>query len=255
MHIQNLWTRLLRLAILTTTAIMPSVSGASEPVRTIVLVHGAFTDGSIWSDVMARLQARGFTVASVQNPLTSLAADIEATTRVLQRQQGSVLIVGHSWAGAVVTAAANAGNVRGIAYVSALVPDSNESVAQMLQRHALPMEALQPDRDGMIWLDETDFTRIMAGDVDAGKVRLLAAAQQPIAARAFAETIGKAAWRDKPSFYLVTAGDAAVPDSLQRKMAAQAGAAVTTLTSSHLSMVSHPQAVADFLERAASALP
>lgn len=251
----NLWIRLLRLAIFSATAIVPSVSGASEPVRTIVLVHGAFTDGSIWSDVMARLQAHGFTVASVQNPLTSLAADIEATTRVLQRQQGDVLIVGHSWAGAVVTAAANASNVRGIAYVSALVPDSNESVAQMLQRHAVPMEALRPDRDGLIWLEQTDFARVMAGDVDAGKARLLAAAQQPIAARAFSETIGKAAWRVKPSFYLVTAGDAAVPDILQRKMAAQAGASVTALTSSHLSMISHPQAVADFLERAAKSLP
>ena len=234
---------------------LPALSGAAEPVRNIVLVHGAFTDGSIWSDVVARLQAKGFTVTAVQNPLTSLAADIEATTRVLRRQQGDTLIVGHSWAGAVVTSAANEPNVRGIAYVSALVPDSNESVAEMLERQAVPMQALLPDKGGFIWLDEATFGRVMAGDVAPDKVRVLTAMQQPIAAQAFGEKIGHAAWRDKSSFYLLTQGDAAVPEALQRKMSAQARAAVTSLASSHLSMVSKPQAITDFIERAAQALP
>lgn len=254
MNHRNPLLRLLHSALLSTCAILPAMSAAAEPVRNIVLVHGAFTDGSIWSDVVARLQAKGFTVTAVQNPLTSLAADVEATTRVLRRQQGDTLIVGHSWAGAVVTAAANEPNVRGIAYVSALVPDSNESVAAMFERQAVPMEALHADQDGWIWLDEATFGRVMAGDVAPAKVRLLTAMQQPIAAHAFGEKIGLAAWHDKPSFYLMTQGDAAVPEALQRKMSTQAGSTVTTLASSHLSMVSKPQAVSDFIERAAHAL-
>ncbi|CAB3646035.1 alpha/beta hydrolase [Achromobacter dolens] len=255
MNHRNLLLGLVHSALLSTCAIMPAMSAAAEPVRNIVLVHGAFTDGSIWSDVVVRLQAKGFTVTSVQNPLTSLAADIEATKRVLRRQKSDTLIVGHSWAGAVVTAAANEPNVRGIAYVSALVPGSNESVAEMFERQAVPMEALHADQDGLIWLDEATFGRIMAGDVAPAKVRLLTAMQQPIAAQAFGERIGLAAWRDKPSFYLLTQGDAAVPEALQRKMAKEARSTVTTLASSHLSMVSKPQAVSDFIERAAQTLP
>lgn len=251
----NLLIRLLGSAFLTSSPIMPMAAAAAEPVRNIVLVHGAFTDGSIWSDVMTRLQAKGFTVAAVQNPLTALAADIEATTRVLRRQRGGVLLVGHSWAGAVVTAAAIEANVRAIAYVSALVPDAGESVGTMLARHAASMEALRADQDGLIWLDEAAFARILANDIDPRAVQRLAALQQPIAASAFAEQIGHAAWRDKPSFYLVTQGDAAVPEPLQRKMAAQAQSAITTVASSHLSMISQPQAVADFIESAANSLP
>lgn len=164
------------LTTLTLTALL-SVSSFSEAqmVKNIVLVHGAFTDGSSWSEVTERLQQKGFHVTSVQNPLTSLADDVTATERVLARQQGDVLLVGHSWAGAVVTQAGNAPRVRGIVYLSALVPDSGESVSGLLTRLDAPMGGMTPDKNGLIWLDSpADFRHVMATDVPEKKVKLLA---------------------------------------------------------------------------------
>ncbi|MDV0439703.1 alpha/beta fold hydrolase [Xanthomonas sacchari] len=221
-------------------------------VPNIVLVHGAFVDGSSWAEVVRRLQRKGYHVTAVQNPLTSLADDVAATRRVLARQRGPVLLVGHSWAGAVITEAGNADNVRGLVYLSALVPDSNESVADLLTRLHAPMDGLTPDADGWLWLDApTAFRTVMAGDVPMDKVRVLAATQQPIAARAFADRVSHAAWRSKPSWYLVTDKDHALPPTVQRQLAHDIGAQVQHLASSHLSLVSHPQVVADFIDRAA----
>ncbi|GAB7216917.1 hypothetical protein OS42_35290 [Dickeya oryzae] len=146
-----------------------SIAEAAK-IKNIVLVHGAFADGSSWSAVTTRLQGMGYHVTAVQNPLTSLADDVGATERVLQRQQGDVLLVGHSWAGAVVTQAGNAPNVRGLVYLSALVPDSGESVAELLQRLHAPMEGMTADSNGLIWLDNPDqYQAVMAGDVPLKK--------------------------------------------------------------------------------------
>ncbi|WP_053069676.1 alpha/beta hydrolase [Xanthomonas sp. NCPPB 1128] len=221
-------------------------------VPNIVLVHGAFVDGSSWAEVVRRLQRKGYHVTAVQNPLTSLADDVAATRRVLARQRGPVLLVGHSWAGAVITEAGNADNVRGLVYLSALVPDSNESVADLLTRLHAPMDGMTPDADGLVWLDApTAFRTVMAGDVPMDKVRVLAAMQQPMAARAFADRISHAAWHSKPSWYLVTDNDHALLPTIQRQLAHDIGAQVRHVASSHLSPVSHPQAVADFIDRAA----
>lgn len=227
-------------------------SAQAEPVKNIVLVHGAFADGSSWSEVTQRLQSLGYHVTAVQNPLTSLADDVTATERVLARQHGDVLLVGHSWGGAVVTQAGNHASVRGIVYLSALVPDSGESVADLLQRVGAPMAGMTPDQHGQIWLDNPQqFASVMAGDVPVEKVRALAAVQQPIAALAFTDKVQHAAWRDKPSWYLMTRNDNALPFPVQQKIVAFTGSTTEQIASSHMSLVSHPEQVTAFIDRAA----
>jgi pimeloyl-ACP methyl ester carboxylesterase len=249
------WLRMIAAAIGLVAGLAPQLSHA-EPaapkLRNIVLVHGAFADGSSWSEVIAILQRKGYHVTAVQNSLTSLAGDVAATRRVLERQKGDVLLVGHSWAGAVVTEAGNAPQVKGLVYLSACVPDSNESVGELLTRLHAPMEGLTPDGNGLIWLDAPEaYRRVMAGDVPAAKARLLAAVQQPIAAAAFSEKVSHAAWRDKPSWYLVTEDDHALPPAVQQELVKQTGAHRLALKSSHMSMVSHPADIARLIERAA----
>ncbi|WP_414647772.1 alpha/beta fold hydrolase [Dyella sp.] len=226
---------------------------ANQPIRNVVLVHGAFADGSSWSDVIALLQRDGYHATAVQNPLTSLADDVTATQRVLARQHGDVILVGHSWAGAVVTEAGNAANVKGIVYLSALVPDSGESVNTLLDRLRSPMTGMKPDEYGLIWLDDpAAFKHVMAGDVRDDRVKLLASVAPPIATATFDGKITHAAWRDKPTWYLVTNGDHALPTPVQRKMADQIGAHRITLASSHMSLISHPKDVVRLIEQAAA---
>ncbi|MDA8446076.1 Pimeloyl-ACP methyl ester carboxylesterase [Paracidovorax valerianellae] len=195
---------------------------------------------------MELLRRKGYHVTAVQNPLTSLADDVKATRRVLARQIGPVLLVGHSWAGAVITEAGNQPNVRGLVYVSAFAPDSGESVAELLKRLNSPMEGLYPDSEGLLWLDDpVVYANVMAGDVPAKKVQSLAAAQQPMAANAFTERVSQAAWREKPSWYLVTNNDRALPSHVQRRLASEIQAETKSIDSSHMSMVSQPRLVAD----------
>jgi pimeloyl-ACP methyl ester carboxylesterase len=144
----------------------PLLMAQEEGIKNIVLVHGAFADGSCWSAVISLLQERGYHVSAVQNPLTSLRDDVTATERVLERQKGNVLLVGHSWAGAVITQAGNASNVRGLVYLSALVPDSNQSVSDALARFHAPMTGMEADKNGLIWLDEPEFFhQVMANEL------------------------------------------------------------------------------------------
>lgn len=230
-----------------------SMAQSGMPKRLdIVLVHGAFADGSSWSRVIALLQKKGYRVTAVQNPLTSLAADVAATNNVIDRQRHDVLLVGHSWGGVVVSEAGNHSKVKGLVYLSALVPDSGESAGRLLERLQAPMEGMAPDANGLVWLDDpVAFARVMAGDVGSEEVRRLTAVQQPIAAAAFGELIGNAAWREKPSWYLITEGDKALPTPIQRKLAVMTGAHTMSLRSSHMSLVSHPDAVANLIDQAA----
>lgn len=205
---------------------------------------------------MTLLQRRGYHVTAVQNPLTSLADDVAATQRVLARQPGDVLLVGHSWAGVVITQAGTAANVKGLVYLSAIVPDSGESAADVLTRRGAPMDGMTPDADGLVWLDDSKrYRAVMAHDVAREKANMLAAAQQPIAASAFGQNVTTAAWRSKPRWYLVTDDDRALPPAVQRWTAAHIGAMRRTLRSSHMSMVAHPAQVADFIAAAARAQP
>ncbi|KVG65137.1 alpha/beta fold hydrolase [Burkholderia pseudomultivorans] len=229
-----------------------TIAAAAPAVRNIVLVHGAFADGSSWQPVITRLQHMGYHVTAVQNPLTSLDDDVAATENVLRRQTGDVLLVGHSWAGAVITQAGDAANVKGLVYLSALVPDDGESVDDLLHGLDAPMTGLSPDARGLVWLDDArQFQHVMAGDLPFEQVKALTSTQQPIAAACFTGKVRHAAWHDKPRWYLRTTGDNALNETVQQAIAQRIGATVTTIRSSHMSMLSHPDDVARLIDRAA----
>ncbi len=194
----------------------------------------------------------GYHVTAVQNPLTSLADDVAATESVLRRQSGDVLLVGHSWAGAVITQAGNAANVKGLVYLSALVPDDGESVADLLQRLDAPMTGLAPDDQGLIWLDDArQFQHVMAADIPFPEARKLASVQQPVAAACFTGKVQHAAWHDKPVWYVRTTNDNALRAAVQQAIAQHIGATVTSIRSSHMSMLSHPDDIAKLIDQAA----
>ncbi|CAB3645814.1 alpha/beta fold hydrolase [Paraburkholderia rhynchosiae] len=235
----------------------PAATPMSGPVRNVVLVHGAFVDGSSWNGVVAKLQQKGYRVSSVQNPLTSLADDVAATRRVLARQQGRTILVGHSWGGVVITeAGANAPNVAGLVYVAAVAPDLHESTMDLMKR-AAPMPAGQgivKDASDFLWLDRSKYHADFAADVPENLTRVLSAAQVPIAAKAFGETVSQVAWKEKPSWYVVTTKDRAVSPEVERFMAERMGAKIVPIASSHLAPVSHAGAIADVIDRAAREL-
>jgi pimeloyl-ACP methyl ester carboxylesterase len=239
------------------TAVTPPVAPVTGPVRNVVLVHGAFLDGSSWNGVVAKLQQKGYHVSSVQNPLTSLADDVAATRRVLARQDGPTILVGHSWGGVVITeAGANAPNVAGLVYVAAIAPDLHESTVDLMKR-AAPAPATQgitADSMGFLWLDRAKYHADFAADVPENLTRVLSAAQQPMAAKAFSETVSQVAWREKPSWYIVTTRDRALSPEVEQFMANRMGAKIVPISSSHLVPVSHAGAVADVIDRAAREL-
>jgi len=224
-----------------------------KPSRNIVLVHGAFADGSCWSEVIVRLRAKGYNVSAVQCPLTSLADDVKATRRVLDRQTGPVILVGHSWGGTVITEAGEAPNVEGLVYVSALAPDAGEAVVD-LQKHGPAsdgMKGARPDGDGFLWFDHEAYAHGMAADVPAARVGVLAAVQKPIAAAAFGEKLTAAAWRHKPSWFVTSEHDRALAPQLQRWMVARMQAKAVSVPSSHMSLISHADTVTSLIETAA----
>ncbi|CAH2779781.1 MAG: Probable signal peptide protein [uncultured Paraburkholderia sp.] len=240
-----------------TAAPQSAATPMTGPVRNVVLVHGAFVDGSIWNGVVAKLQQKGYRVSSVQNPLTSLADDVAATRRVLARQQGPTILVGHSWGSVVITeAGANAPNVAGLVYVAAIAPELHESTMDLLKR-AAPMpagESIIKDASGFLWLDRSKYHADFAADVPENLTRVLSAAQVPIAASAFGETVSQVAWKEKPSWYVLTTKDRAVSPEVERFMAERMGAKIVPVASSHLAPVSHAGAIADVIERAAREL-
>jgi pimeloyl-ACP methyl ester carboxylesterase len=238
----------------------PRAAAASAPpagpVQNIVLVHGAFVDGSSWNGVIARLQKKGYRVASVQIPLTSLADDVAATKRVLAQLSGPTVLVGHSWGGVVITEAGSgpdASKVTGLVYVAAIAPDIGESAVDILKRGPqMPAgSAMTKDSTGFLWLDPARYHADFAADVPENLTRVLVAAQQPIASKNFEERATQAAWRYKPSFYIVTTRDRAVSPEIQRWMAHRIGATIIETPSSHLLPVAHAGATADAIDRAA----
>ncbi|MBN3846986.1 alpha/beta hydrolase [Paraburkholderia sp. Ac-20342] len=235
----------------------PAAAPLAGPVRNIVLVHGAFVDGSSWNGVVAKLQQKGYHVTSVQNPLTSLADDVAATRRVLAREHGPVLLVGHSWGGVVITeVAANAPNVAGLVYVAAIAPELHESAMDVMKQ-GTPMPASQSiskDANGFLWVDRARYRADLAADVPENVTRVLAAAQVPIAAQAFDEAVDQVGWKDKPSWYVLTTKDRAVSPALQKALAERIGAKVVPVASSHLAPVSHAGAVAEAIDHAAREL-
>lgn len=215
----------------------------------VALVHGAWADGSGWQGIHDILRARGYRVSVVQNPLTSLADDVAAVDRVLARQDGATLLVGHSYGGAVITEAGDAPNVVGLVYVAAFVPDAGESIASLIEHEAPP--PLQPSADGFLFFNPTSFPQIFAHDLPTAHGFFLAASQVPPSGVAFATPVALAAWKSRRSWYVLSTEDRVIPPSLQRRMAARADAEVTEVRASHAVYISQPEAVADVIDTAA----
>jgi len=222
----------------------------------IVLVHGAWADGSSWSSVIERLQADGYHVTAPQFPLTSLADDVDRLRQVLAIQDGPTVIVGHSYGGQVMTAlGTDAPNVVGLVYIAAFGIDDGESLGGLLAQGP-PTPALAHrfvDEQGFVWLTEDDFVDHFAGDVDPVKAKALHAVQQPLSASAFDEVMTVPAWKSLPSWYLVAQDDQALPPDVERMFANRMGATTVEVPSGHLAMVTHPDEIVKLTETAAEA--
>ena len=231
------------------------MSQTSQPgnVRNVVLVHGGWVDGSGWEGVYKALKKSGYAVTIVQEATTSLADDVATTKRAIALQNGPVILVGHSYGGAVITEAGNDPKVVGLVYVAAFAPDRGESVATLIKDPVpgAPVPPILPPVDGYLLLDKAKFPASFAGDVSPEKAAFMADAQVPWGLNALSGTISEPAWRTKPSWYLVTTDDKMIPPVAQRLMAKRAGATVVEVKGSHAVYVSRPQAVASLIEKAA----
>jgi pimeloyl-ACP methyl ester carboxylesterase len=228
----------------------------SLEARSVVLVHGGFVDGSGWEGVYNILRKDGYNVAIVQNPTISLADDVAVTRRVIAAQNGPVILVGHSYGGAVITEAGNDPKVAGLVYITAFAPDKGESVASLIKDPppGAPVPPILPPQDGYLFLDQAKFAASFAADVEAEKAAFMADSQVPWGVEALGGTISEPAWRTKPSWYLVATDDKMIPPPAQRFMAQRAGSAVAEAAGSHAIYVSQPNAVAAIIEKAAGAV-
>jgi len=228
------------------------------PVRpNIVLIHGAWADGSCWSGVIERLQSRGYNVTAPQFPESSLEADVARLRQVLDRQDGPVIIAGHSYGGQIITALGdNAPNVVGLVYIAAFGLDEGESIGALLSQGppSPVLEHLYIDSRGFAWMPEDDFVKHFATDVDPVRARVMHAVQQPLAVSTLQDMMGVPAWRSHPSWYLVATDDQVIPPDAVRQFAARMGATTIEVKSSHVTMVSHPDEVAHLIETAAETL-
>jgi pimeloyl-ACP methyl ester carboxylesterase len=225
------------------------------PVKSIVLVHGAFADGSSWSRVIPILQARGYRVTAVQIPLTSFEDDVAATRRALAAQTGPVVLVGHSWAGTVITESGADPKVAALVYVAAFAPDVGETVGELGKGYPPPPSFAAPivDPQGFMSLSPEAVEKHFAWDVPAAEARILAATQGPISVTAFEAKVTKVAWKTKPAWYVVARRDEAIAPDEERFFAKRMKAATTELDSSHVPMLSRPKEVAAVVLEAAAA--
>lgn len=225
---------------------------APAKARNVVLVHGLFADGSCWSEVIPRLQAAGLNVTSVQNPLTTLPEAVASAQRVLDRQDGPTVLVGHSFSGMIVTQAGVHPNVSALVYVAARAPDAGEDYTALARTYPTP-----PASAGIVFdgdegrLTEAAFLRDFAGDLPEAKAKLLFAVQEPFHKALLTGKTTQAAWRSKPSFYAVSTEDRTINPDLERFMAKRMGAKTIELKSSHLSLISHPEEISQLILEAA----
>jgi len=224
-------------------------------VKNVVLVHGGFVDGSGWEGVYKTLRKDGYTVAIVQNPTISLADDVAATKRIIARQDGPVILVGHSYGGVVITEAGNDPKVAGLVYIAAFAPDKGESVDSLIKDPApgAPVPPILPPQDGYLFLDRTKFHGSFAADVNADTAAFMADAQVPWGVEALGGAISVPAWKGKPSWYLVATEDRMIPPDAQRAMSKRAGSTVVEVRGSHSIYVSQPGAVAALIATASAA--
>jgi len=222
----------------------------------VILVHGAWADGSCWSGVIERLQADGYHVTAPQFPLTALADDVARLRHVLDLQDGPAIVAGHSYGGQVITAlGADAPNVAGLVYIAAFGIDEGESLGALLGQGPPPpaIEHLFTDPQGFIWLPEDDFVKHFASGVDPVRARVLHAVQQPLAGSSFTDVMGTPSWKSRPSWYMVATGDQAIPPDAERLFASRMGATTVEVDAGHLAMVSHPGETAQLITAAAAA--
>jgi len=239
-------------------AVLPgnSTFAQSEPaVKNIVIVHGAFADGSGWENVFKILKAHGYNVTLVQNPLTSLEDDVAATQRAIDRQDGPVVLVGHSWGGTVITAAGNVEKVASLVYVAAFVPDAGETTLDLVKKEPAAPEngILPPDEKGFVYYDQAKFRAGFAADVSQEKTDFMYASQGPIAVKGFLTPVTASAWKTKPSYAIVATDDKSINPSLQRMMYKRAAAVATEIKGSHVLFITNAAAVVRVIETAAKA--
>jgi pimeloyl-ACP methyl ester carboxylesterase len=232
-------------------AVAPALA---EPVKNVVIVHGAFADGSGWRRVAEILAKDGYTVSVVQEPLTSLADDVAAARRVLDLQQGPTLLVGHSYGGVVVTEAGNAPNVAGLVYIAAFIPDQGQSALDLLSQAPAANNDLRATKDEFLYIEPAAFPADFAADVPPAQASFMARSQPVLAKAAAAAPVTAAAWHQKKSWALVATRDRNINPDLERSMAKRAGSETIEVPGSHAVYVSKPNEVARLIERAAKAL-
>ncbi len=221
-------------------------------VKTVLLIHGAWADGSSWSKVIPLLEAKGLHVVAVQIPLTSFADDISATQRAIALEDGPLLLVGHSYGGAVITEAGNDPKVAGLVYVSAVAPDNGESAFGLITSVPTPVGAeLRPDKSGFLKLTPKGIAEDFAQDLPAKEIAILIATQVPTSVAAMKGEVTNPAWKSKPSWYIIAANDRAISPDLEAAQAKKIGAVTTTVSSSHVVMLAQPSKVAEVIFDAA----
>jgi pimeloyl-ACP methyl ester carboxylesterase len=225
----------------------------AQAAKNVVLVHGGFVDGSGWQGVYDLLKKEGYAVSIVQNPTLSLADDVAVTKRTLAAQNGPVILVGHSYGGAVITEAGNDPKVAGLVYITAFAPDKGESVGSLIKDPpaGAPVPPILPPQDGFLFLDKAKFPASFAADVDPKEAAFMADSQVPWGIGAISGEISEPAWKTKPSWYLVSTEDRMIPPDAQRAMSKRAGSTVVEVKGSHAVYVSQPQAVATIIMKAA----
>jgi len=234
------------------------MSQNNSGVKNVVLVHGAWADGSSWTDVIKQLQKDGYNVTAPQFPLTALADNVARLRQVLEAQKGPTIVAGHSYGGQIMTAlGTNAPNVVGLVYIAGFGLDKGESIGGLLAQGPVTpaMAHLNIDKQGFGWLPEDDFVNHFAFDVNREKAKIMYAVQQPLSLSALNDVMEAPAWKSLPSWYLVASEDQAIPPDAERLFAKRMGANSIEVPSSHVAMVSHPDDVTKLIERAAQAVP
>lgn len=224
----------------------------TNTIKNVVIVHGAFADGSGWESVYTLLTKKGFNVSVVQNPLSSLEDDVTATEKVLDRQNGPTVLVGHSWGGSVITQAGTHPNVASLVYVAAFAPDAGETTLDMIMKAPpAPENGILPaDEKGYVWYDKAKFHAGFCADVSNEKAAFMYASQSPIAGKSFVTPLTKASWKSKPSFAIVPTEDKSINPEILRLMYKRTGSKVSELKGSHVIFMSKAKEVADIIEQA-----
>ncbi|WPU99175.1 alpha/beta hydrolase [Mucilaginibacter sp. cycad4] len=241
-------------AIIALAAIFGFTANANaQQIKNVVLVHGAFADGSGYKKLYDILTKKGYHVSVVQNPLTSLKDDVDATNRIIDQQDGPVILVGHSWGGAVITEAGVNPKVAGLVYIAAFIPDNGETAGQLISSLPAAPESgiLPPDANGVVYFDRAKYHAGFAADLSKADADFMAASQGPIFAQCFSAPISVAAWRTKPAYAIVATEDKAINPDIERNMAKHAGAKVTEIKASHVVFITHADAVASVILQAA----